>query len=146
MIIVSLILELIINKYINQNSLFIPLFLLISIIYINKNKYYLKIFIIGVIYDLFFTPFYILNGFIYLIIGFINKVLFHYFNNKFIDYIIITIIDIFIYQIILYLLLLISNHINYNINELFFIIKHFFIINIIYSIILFLIKRKKLQS
>ena len=146
MIIVSLILELIINKYINQNSLFIPLFLLISIIYINKNKYYLKIFIIGVIYDLFFTPFYILNGVIYLIIGFINKVLFNYFNNKFIDYIIITIIDIFIYQIILYLLLLISNHINYNINELFFIIKHFFIINIIYSIILFLIKRKKLQS
>ena len=55
MIILSFLLQLLLNNYINYNSYFYPLFPLIILIFIdkhNKNKYLFTCLLIGLIYDI----------------------------------------------------------------------------------------------
>ena len=72
---ISIILENIFNLYITRFNYFIPLFTLVSLIFIfpsfehKKNNYYITSAIIGFIYDLFFTNFYILNSILFLLVS-----------------------------------------------------------------------------
>ena len=64
MIILSFLLQLLLNNYINYNSYFYPLFPLIILIFIdknNKNKYLFTCLLIGLIYDILFNNIYKLN-------------------------------------------------------------------------------------
>ena len=141
--IISLVLDILINRFINQDSLFIPLFTLVSILFIKNDKYYyIKLFLIGFLYDLLFTNYYVLNAFIYLIIGFINNMLLRIIDKNIIGYIFITIIDIFIYQLFLFLIFKIFRVNSYDLYDFIFIIKHYFLINILYLILIYNIKKK----
>ena len=141
--IISLVLDILINRFINQDSLFIPLFTLVSILFIKNNKYYyIKLFFIGFLYDLLFTNYYVLNAFIYLIIGFINNMLLRIIDKNIIGYIFITIIDIFIYQLFLFLIFKIFRVNSYDLYDFIFIIKHYFLINILYLLLIYNIKKK----
>lgn len=143
--IISIILDLINYSFINKNSLFISLFSVESLIFI-KNKKYLKAFILGIIFDLLFTNYYLLNGFIFLFLEYIIIKYYKYFKYNLINNIILSIILILIYNIILFIVL---NVTKLNLNsfiEFLFIIKHFFIINIIYVLILsFIFKRSNIK-
>ena len=143
--IISIILDLINYSFININSLFISLFSIESLIFI-KNKKYLKAFILGIIFDLLFTNYYLLNGFIFLFLEYIIIKYYKYFKYNLINNIILSIILILIYNIILFIVL---NVTKLNLNsfiEFLFIIKHFFIINIIYVLILsFIFKRSNIK-
>ncbi|MBQ1496567.1 MAG: hypothetical protein IIZ40_04405, partial [Bacilli bacterium] len=89
--IISIILDLINYSFININSLFISLFSIESLIFI-KNKKYLKAFILGIIFDLLFTNYYLLNGFIFLFLEYIIIKYYKYFKYNLINNIILSII------------------------------------------------------
>ncbi|MBQ3475377.1 MAG: hypothetical protein IJH20_04340 [Bacilli bacterium] len=141
----SVFIDLIINNIIKRNSLFLPLFSLMSILFIEKKdkyKYLLKVSIIGIIYDIFYSNFYILNGIIFFLLGLIT----YYFYKKYKPSIIInTLYALFLivsYQLLLFLIYNITKYRIINISELIFIIYHYLIINIIYVLIMSIIRKR----
>lgn len=147
-IIISLILDSTLNLILKSTSYFLPLFTLISLIFIypyfkNDKKSYLFISIlIGFIYDIFNTYYFILNPIIFLIISDIIFSLYHRFKFNFITVTLFTIFIVFIYQILLLLIFNLTNYQIYTINEFTKIISHYFIINILYSAALYFIFKK----
>ena len=123
--IISLFLELLFIQFIPNNSYIIPLFTLVSLFYLKKdNKYYILLFLLGFLYDLFFTNIIFLHSIIFLLLGFIIKII----NKKILS----VILRITIYNILIFIFYKIFNNISINLIELLFIISHYYIINIIY--------------
>ena len=132
--IISLFLELLLNQIIPKETYFLSLFTLVSLLFIkNGNKYYIYLFILGFIYDLFFTEIVFLHSILFLFLGYLLSLFKK--RNIFILLGLIT-----IYQIIIYI---IYYRFNININEFIFIIKHYYLLNIIYYFILSIIFKKK---
>ena len=127
MIVISFILQIIINNLIKYNSYFIPIFPLITIIFLNKKNisfFYLKSILIGLIFDIInntsffnFILFFIISVFIYKLSYIKNK----YFYN-------------FVYYFIYY---------DFNIVNSFNYISHYIISNLIFLLFLILYKRIK---
>lgn len=147
-ILIGITLELILNLYLNINSYFIPLFTILSLVFVfpyfknSKKDFLIFSSLVGFIYDLIFTNFYVLNAFLF---GFISIIIYYIFkkiNFNLLNIILITFIIIITYNILLFIIFNIFDYANYNFNELIFIIKHFFIINIIYIIINYFISYK----
>lgn len=140
---ISMFLELGMNYYIKRETILLPLFTLVSIIFIKRDeKYLIKCVIIGFIYDLLFTDYYIVNMILFLLIGFFinmfyKKIKFNYINNIFVTIFVIT-----IYQILLFLIFNITNIKPINIQDFILIARNFYLINIIYTIILTFIKSR----
>ena len=135
--IISLFLELFFNRFISSNSYFIPLFTLVSLIYLKKDdKYLLKVSTLGFIYDLIFTNYYFLHTFIFFIIGLVIR-------NRFIkNDIILTILIIIIYNVFLFTIYNLSKENILSLYDFIFVIKHFFFINILYSLLISFIDHK----
>ena len=134
--ILSLFLELLLNQIIPKSSYFLPLFTLVSLLFIKRNnKYYIYLFILGFIYDLFFTEVIFLHSIIFLFLGFIIKL---FKRNLLVLLLVIT-----LYQVLLSISYILINNINISFDEFVFIIKHFYLINIIYYLILSIIYKKK---
>ena len=74
-ILIGITLELILNLYLNINSYFISLFTILSLVFVfpyfknSKKDFLIFSSLVGFIYDLIFTNFYILNSFLF---GFIS--------------------------------------------------------------------------
>ena len=139
---ISIILDLINYSFINKSSLFLSLFSLISLIFLKKNKL-LNAFIFGFIYDLLFTNLYFFNALIFLLIELLIIKYFKYFKFNYINNIILTIIIILIYFLISFIIFNITKLNIITFKELFYILKHFIIINILYIIILTKIYKDK---
>lgn len=134
---ISLFLELLLDQIIPKTSYFLPLFTVVSLLFLKGEKYYyVKLFILGFIYDLLFTELIFIHSIIFIILGLIIRILKR--NN-----IIVLILIITIYQILLYLSYTLFNKININLGEFIYIIKNYYILNIICYIILRIIYRKK---
>lgn len=129
--IISIILDIIIYKYIKISSYLLPLFTIISIIFLKEKNYYLKLFLLGFIYDILFTDIFPLHIIIFLILGLITKKFKYSLKNN----LILCTILIVIYQLIISLI-----NKNTNIYEFIYISKHFLIINYIYIFIITKIK------
>lgn len=146
--IISIALESIVNLYIHNGSYLIPLFSILSLIFIYPNfknervKYFTISFIFGIIYDLVFTNFYILNAILFLIFSIVIYYYFNKFKYNLLSTIILSIIGIIIYNVLLFLIFNILNYYTYSFLNLIFITKHFVIINIIYSLIVYLLINK----
>ena len=136
---ISIILEIGYLNIIRPDSYLLPLFTLVSLIFLKKdNHYFIKCFLIGILYDLVFTNLFIINGILYLFIGFIIKRI----NNSIIKNIITGILIIFLYQLLLFILFNISKYQIYSLNEFIYILPKYFIINIIYILIISIFKHK----
>lgn len=142
---ISIILENIFNLYLNEFEYFTPLFTLISLIIIypnfkdNKKSYFIFSIILGFIYDIFFTNFYVLNPILFFVI---SAVIYYIFSKKEYNFkylIITTIITIFIYNLMLFLILNFFNYTNYSILDFSYILRHFILANIIYVVMLYII-------
>lgn len=144
----SLILEMIINMIISVNSYMVPLFSLLSLIFIypylkkDKIKYLLISFMLGFIYDLVFTNFYVLNSFLFLTISYLIYLYFKKLKYNTLNVFVLSILLIFLYNILLFIIFNLTKYNTYNIDSFIFIIKHFFIINLIYALIINLINKK----
>ena len=143
MIIISFVLDNFISNFINHNSLFYPLFTLLSLIIIypkftkKLNKYYLISFLLGLTYDIAVTDTLFLNAFIFLLLSYIINYIFKTIPYNYFSVLIISIVSIIYYRLITYLVLLLLNYLNFNIVVLLKSIYNSLILNIIYITILY---------
>ena len=144
-IIISFILDSIVSNFISLNTLFAPLFTLISLIivypYFNNNhkQFLITAFITGMAYDLIYTNTIIIHGLLFLAIAFLIIKLNTIFSNNYLNVVIMTIISIIIYRLISYGLLLITNNISFNWMVLLKSLYQSLIMNIIYILLAFMI-------
>ena len=139
MIVISFILQIIINNLINYNSYFIPIFPIITIIFFNKENisiFYLKSILIGLIFDIINNT-YFFNFILFFIISiFIYRLSF--IKNKYFYYLISFILIILIYNFVYYFI-----YYDFNIVNSFNYISHYIISNIIFLLFQILYKRIK---
>ena len=143
-ILISFFLESIVSNYINYSSIFIPLFTLTSIVfsvsYFQLEKEYFKICILfGFLYDITFSNTLFINSILFLIIGFITKIINYYLPNNILNNIISLIINIIFYRISIYLICVLANILDFNLLYLFKSIYSSLIINIIYIVFIYII-------
>ena len=153
-VLLSFMAEGIISNYISMNTIiFEPLFTLISLIIIypyfhtKEKKYFILSFSTGLLYDIVYTNTFIFNAIIFLIISYIIKKINSYISNNYVNVAIISLIIIILYRLLVYFILCLINYLNFNISSLLYSIADSLVLNMIYSIILYLltdyISRKK---
>jgi len=146
MISISFILDNIFSNLINYDSLFYPLFTLLSLILIypkyNKkdNRYFIISFIIGLIYDIVLNTLF-LNSFIFLLLSYILRIIFNKIKYNYLSILFISILSIIYYRIVNYIILVILNYLEFNIFTLFKSICSSILLNIIYITIFHVLKR-----
>lgn len=141
---ISFFLDGILSRYILPNSLFLPLFTIVSLVIIypyfnNDNFRYFKfIAIIGLLYDIayFNTLFY--NFFIFIALGFIIGLINYLLSNNIYTNILMTVVSITAYRIITFLITIIFKT-SYSLSELLQSIYSSLILNIIYCLIIYVI-------
>lgn len=142
--ILSFFLDSILSKYIPSNSIFLPLFTIVSIVliypYFNNNNYrYFKyIAILGLLYDITIMNMLFYNFFIFMMLGFINIFIKYLLSHNLYINILNTIILIITYRFINFIFINITTG-NVGTIELFKSIYSSLILNIIYCIIIYLI-------
>jgi len=135
---IYLFLSFILDGLIINNSFFYPLFTLVSLVIIfpkfNKKNYnyYITCFIIGLLYDIVYTNTFLLNGIIYIILGFLIKLIYKKININTLKIILEIIFFISIYRILTFIILNILGY-NFNISSLLESIYSSIILNIIYT-------------
>ena len=145
MIAISIFLDILLTNIIKRNSILLPMLSLMSIIFIdksNRNRYLLIVSIIGFIYDIFFSNFYILNTIVFFILGILTYYFYKRVKQSVIINVIYSIILIFLYQLLIYIIYNTTKYNIINLNEFLFIIYHYFILNIIYVIIISIYKKR----
>ena len=132
------------NSYHDLNY-FYPM-LTISLIpflyYDNIKDYYKFIFIIGIIYDLFYSNLFLFNSLIFLLLSKINIKMLKIMKNNLLTFILLVIINIISYDLILFLLVSIGNK-NFVINEYLYKISRSLLLNVLISLIYFLVLKRK---
>ena len=147
-LIISFILEGITSNLISLNSLFFPLFTLVTLATIyplfnkNNNKFYLYSIFVGFIYDIVYTNAPFMNSFAFLITAYMIKLLYEYITVSKFNIILVNIIVIVFHQTVLYLLLCLFNYTTFNEVTLFTSLYSSIIINIIYGCVIFIITKK----
>lgn len=141
---ISFFLDGIISKYVSFNSLFLPLFTLVSIIliypYFNNNnfRYFRYIAILGLLYDIVYMNLLFYNFFVFMILGFINIFISYLLSHRLYINLFITVISIILYRLINYIYMLIIGD-NCSFILFFKSVYSSLILNIIYCIIIYLI-------
>lgn len=144
--IISLLLENFFNIFFNHTN---PLFTLLSLIFLyyyfrkQRKKYFIFSFVMGFIYDLFFTNFLILNSLLFLFISVCIYYVLSTHKNDFIHMLLTSIFIIFLYNFFNVVILNFFNYTNYSILDFSFILRKFILVNIIYTIFLYLIIKKE---
>jgi len=144
--IISFILDNIVSNLINYDSIFYPLFTLLSLILIYPNynkkdkKYYIISFILGLIYDITLNTLF-LNTFIFLLLAYILRLIFSKIKYNYLSVLFISILSIIYYRTVTYVVLLILNYLEFNIHTLFKSIYSSILLNIIYVTIFYLLKK-----
>ena len=145
-VLLSFMAEGIISNYISMNTIiFEPLFTLISLIIIypyfhnKEKKYFILSFSMGLLYDIVYTNTFLFNAIMFLIIAYIIKKINSYISNNYINVAIISLIIIIIYRLIVYLVLCLINYFNFDIRSLLYSIADSLVLNMIYSVVLYLI-------
>lgn len=142
---ILLVIELIIIKLFNLYNIYLyPEIALVLIVFLftKKKDYLKKVFILGIIYDLLYSNIFMYNALIFLLLGKINKKIFNVLKeNNFIK-IIVLIINIIIYDIINYSVIIISKYQVLSINNLLDKISRSIIINILSLLVLLILFKK----
>ena len=110
--------------------------------YDNIKDYYKFIFVIGIIYDLLYSNLFLFNSLIFLLLAKINIKLLKLMKNILFTYLLSVIINIVLYDLILFVLVSIVNN-SLIINEYFYKISRSLFLNIIVSILYYLIFKRK---
>ena len=106
---------------------------------IDNKKYLQTVFIIGLIYDLLFSYILLFNSLIFLLFAKIIKKIDKFIRCNYFISLILVIIFIFLYDIILFLLVKLSNYNIVTISDLIYKFKNSIILNISYFILLSII-------
>ncbi len=142
---ISFFLDGILSRYILPNSLFLPLFTIVSLVIIypyfnNDNFRYFKfIAIIGLLYDITYYNTLFYNFFIFLMLGFIIGLINYLLSNNIYTNILMTVASIVTYRTITFLTIIIFKTHSYSLYELLQSIYRSLILNIIYCLIIYII-------
>lgn len=154
-VIISFILDSLISNLISFNlvdpSHFKTIYSIVSLVIIynyfdNKKKYLSILVILGILFDIVYTNTFILNIVVFLIIYIILSYLDFIIPTNLITINIKSIVCIFSYYILTYIILLLSNYNNYNIKLLGLILIRSIIMTIIYTTISYLIMNKMYEN
>ena len=146
--VISILLENLFNIYLSSFRIMTPLFTLLSLIFIfpyfknSKKEFLIFSFFLGLIYDLLFTNFYILNSILFLIISFFIFYILKTHNYNYFIIIYNSLFVIFFYNVLLFLIFNFFNYINYTIFDLSYILRNFLIGNLSYVTILYFILKR----
>jgi len=140
-VILSFLLDGIFSNILPINSIFYPLFTLVSLIivypyYSDNSNYYKFSVLMGSLYDLIYTDTFIFYGIIFLIIAFIISKMSTWFADNYLSLIIITLTSIVSFKTFSYMLMVATGNMPFNVQTLLKGIYSSIIVNIIYVIIL----------
>ena len=116
-------------------SMFI-IYLLLFFIFVYF--FHFIIYYVCLVYDLFFTNFYVLNSIIFLLCSYFIYHIFKRFDYNVISVILTTIFVIFFYNALCFCILNFFLYTNYSLLEFSVILRYFFVLNLIYSTIMYL--------
>jgi len=108
----------------------------------NEKKYLILIIITSIIFDIRYTNTFILNPTIFIIIYILNLIINNHFQNNIITINLKSIISIIVYNIMTYVILILSNYNIYKLNILYNIIIRNIPMTIIYTTITYLLLKK----
>ena len=134
-----------IPSYYNNLNYLYPMLTIsfIPFLYQEKKKDYLMfIFILGIIYDLLYSNIFLFNAFIFLIIGKIDYKIYKAFKLNITIYMLMILLNIIIYDSILFLLIYLTGYQTVTIFNYLYKIKNSMLLNIIFGIICYSFKRK----
>ena len=126
-------------------SLFTPLLTLVSIFLIypfykkTEIRYFVTLIILGLLYDLFYTNLLFFNATLFLLIGFITKIIYRNLDINFIKLIIYIIGIIIIYELTTGIIILIFNLVPITITKILYKITHSILLNVIYAELIYFI-------
>ena len=144
-IFISLFFEAALSNIVSLNSLFLPLFSIVSLPliwpYFKKNdlSFIAVCTLIGFIYDLVFTSMPYTNTIVFLILSVVIILNYRLFKYNIISSNILSVILIVLYRIIGYFILIIIGYLNFSFDFLLKSIYSSLIINLIYGIIIYII-------
>ena len=145
--IVSLILDGILSNFLpyNELSLFTPLLTVVSIFLIypfykkKETKYFNILFILGILYDLFYTNLLFFNAAMFLIIGYVTKIIYKNLEISIIKLIIYLITVIIVYELATSTTIFIFNLVPITMTKVIYKITHSLLLNIIYGELVYII-------
>lgn len=126
-----------------QNSFFLPLFTLVTIVLLhsylkgNLKKCIIVGFIYGLLYDCIYTQALFLDGFLFVCVILILQFLCQFVSCTMIGISFLLFFSICVYRIGSYIILCMIGYINFNVPFLFLAIQSSIILNLIYGILLF---------
>lgn len=144
--IISFLLQGIISNYLNYTisnpSLLSTIYTIITIVIVSKyfddeRKYYLLAVSFGLLYDLVYTNTFILNAILFLTIAIMARHLTKLLSDSILSINIITLISIFAYHILSFIILVIISYNTYNLKLLLTICTHSIIMTIIYTSLIY---------
>lgn len=146
LIIVSFFLEGVLTVFLD-NTLFIPLFSLMSLIvtypYMNNDKkYYFCVGTVGLLYDIIYTGTPFINTISFLLLALLIKYFFKFFHNHLLSTIFFSCFVIALYRLMVYSFLYLVRYLSFDKNVLLQSIYSSLIINVIYLFISHFILKK----
>lgn len=120
-------------SYFNNINLFYPMLTISLIPFLynyNIQDYYKLCFIIGIIYDLLYSHIFLFHSLIFLLLSKIDIKIIKYFKSNLLLYTILIILNIIIYDLILFVLVYMSNYQIVDFNSLIYKIKNSLLLNI----------------
>lgn len=133
-------------SYFNNLNYLYPMLTISLIPYISKNNlndYYKTVFILGIIYDIFYSNIFLLNAFIFLVIGRIDIKILKLVKENIIIYLCLIILNIIVYDGIMFSLIYLTNYECITLYDYFYKIENSIILNIIFGILCYFIKKEK---
>ena len=136
-----------IPSYFNNLNLFYPMLTLTLIMFlyqkVESKKYFQTVFITGLIYDFLFSYILLFNSLVFLMFAKIIKKVDKYIRCNFFVSLILLVICIFLYDLILFLLVRVSDYSIVSFNDLIYKFQNSLILNIIFYILLNIIFKNK---
>ena len=124
-------------------NLFYPMLTISLIAFLTNQKNY-NLFLLGFIYDLLYSNIFFYNAIVFYLLGKMNYFFKRNFNNNIMVYLILTIINIILYDTLTYFFVLITEYHSIAISFLIYKIKNSLILNILVVFVYYFLFKKDL--
>ena len=135
-----------IPSFMNKLNYFYPMLTIsfIPFLYKEKTRYLI---VLGIVFDLLYSNIFLYNVVIFLLLASIDYKIIKYFNNSLVLYIFLSLLNITLYDSILFLLVIVSNYQSITIHDLIYKISHSIILNIMSVFVFyFMFKKRSLNA
>ena len=111
----------------------------------HSKNYYKSLFILGIIYDLLYSNIFLFHALLFLILGKISIKIFKIVKSNLLVYLFLIILNILIYDGIIFTLICITNYQSVSLLDYYYKIRCSLLLNIIFGIISYTLKKRKIN-